>query len=591
LVQVVSVCVLCCSSCSEPEIDFDPADPARGPGQLAGQPDERRGSSAEDFAAAVSDTPQTRSVTPPEGSELPDCGADCQSHCDGLALQNPVDDGACRGLWGVGLRTRPIVAEEACRRLWVDLTGRFPTRDEVEADCMDRDYAQVAAELMATPEFVLVNQRRWADRLLYNNQAVSIERIYDMDALVGKIYRGEVAYDEFAAVLSAHPVITRRYDTAGDRAEAVFTLLLGRPPYENERADMARLYALWRNGYYDHPKLQQRLPDATIEFRCVDDQGRVDVETKGECTSIRWGYNELILEPDFRARDGEMWSGLLTADEWERLQLPGRILSAEVGFWEHAVDRVLQLYLGYDLGTRLPDVRQALIEYVLAHDGDIRAAHHAVVTSQLYLQTSTGATDTTHRFTYGPLKQVDVEPWIDTVEHTTGYSLSRCDHRLPDPEALMNGSFTGYAVVNGSRWELDEDNDVVDDYRGLARTLGGCPENEVGGRFKTVSILTTATQEGFVTRVCNPTLEPEEGAPIERLLPDGMDPDRALDADVAESIYRHQLGRFFARGPADAELDEVREAADACAPKPCTAEMFARPTCYALLSSSEMLFY
>ena len=62
-------------------------------------------------------------------------------------------------------------------------------------------------------------------------------------------------YDLFAAVVSAHPVLTRRHADPGDKAEALFHLFLGRPPFEHERADMARLYGLWHSGYYDHPQL------------------------------------------------------------------------------------------------------------------------------------------------------------------------------------------------------------------------------------------------------------------------------------------------------------------------------------------------
>ena len=44
------------------------------------------------------------------------------------------------------------------------------------------------------------------------------------------------------------------------------------------------------------------------------------------------------------------------------------------------------------------------------------------------------------------------------------------------------------------------------------------------GRFKTVSILTTAVQEGFVARVCNPAADPERGGvELSRLLPEGVD--------------------------------------------------------------------
>ena len=69
-----------------------------------------------------------------------------------------------------------------------------------------------------------------------------------MDRLVEKLYRGKVAYDLFAAVVSAHPVLTRRHADPGDKAEALFRLFLGRPPFEHERADMSRLYGLWHRA-------------------------------------------------------------------------------------------------------------------------------------------------------------------------------------------------------------------------------------------------------------------------------------------------------------------------------------------------------
>jgi hypothetical protein len=358
---------------------------------------------------------------------------------------------------------------------------------------------------------------------------------------------------------------------------------------------LARLYALWTNGYYDHPNLDQRLPDATIQYRCIDDSGAVDANADGECTSVLWGHNPLILRPDARAQDGQMWSGLLTADEWQQLQLPGRILASLYGFWEHAVSDVLVQYLGYDLGEQVPTVRQALGQYVLDRLGDMRAALHAVLASQIYLQSAAfvpdGGTESAYRWTYGPLKQIDVEAWIDSVVHATGYKISQCDHRISEPDDLLRSGLNGLAVVRDSRWSLNQDNRVIGDYRDLARTLGGCPDNQTGGRFKTISILTTATQEAFVGQTCNATLLPDTGADVAALLPRGMPADRALSGAVAVEILNHQAQAFYGRSANAAEIEQAQTGAMQCAPKPCTAEAFARPLCYALLSSSEMLFY
>jgi len=582
-------------ACGSGAPSFDPRDPARGPGGQAGG---KVPVSAGDFEGDGTANPAAAPVPPPAGGGLPSCDVACESYCAVLGLKNPVDAGACRVLWGVGLDTRPMNADEACVRLHIDLAGRRPTGAEAAEICGGRTPGEIARDLMERPAFAQINQRRWADLLRYNNEAVSVERIYDADRLIGKLYRGEVAYDEAAAVMSAHPVITRRHANPGDRAEAVFSLFVGRPPSENERSDLARLYTLWGNGYYDHPQLGSRLPDAVIQYRCLGPDGAPDPATRGECTSVLWGYNELILEPDIRARgegqQAEMWSGLLRSTEWERLMVPGRILAREPAFWEHAADDVLRQYLGYDLGASAPAVRQQLAEFVIRHGGDIRAAHYAVVTSQIYLQSSGGDAPAELRFTVGPLKQIDAEGWIDGVKVATGLSLAECDHRLPEPDQLLeSGSLAALALVEASRWQVDSRGRVVGDYRDLARTLGGCPENQVGGRFKTVSVLNTAVQEGVVLAACNPTLDPEArgAAAVERLLPPGVAADRALDADLAESIVAHQTRTFTAREATPAERAAARVDADACVPKPCTAEAFARPACYALLSSSELLFY
>ncbi|MBA2662208.1 MAG: hypothetical protein H0U74_07920 [Bradymonadaceae bacterium] len=590
LVVLIGVCALVVGC--EDARTFDPADPARGPGGLVGN---ELPITNGQFTGGNDSLPTARDVVPVAEDKVPDCDGDCRRYCDGLSLKNPVNRGLCTSLWGVGLEPRPIVGDEACRRLYVDMTGRFPTYREVKNTCQGRGWDEVVKSLIDSEEFVFINQRRWSDRFLYHTQTVSVERIFDMDRLVGKLYRGEVAYDLFAAVASAHPVMTRRYDTAADRAEALFNLFLGRPPLGHERSDMARLYVLWTNGYYDHPQLGMRLPDAFIRYRCLDNEGKVDPGTKGECTSILYGYNELILTPDIRtgSSSDQMWSGLIKSDEWSKLQLPGRLLSQQQAFWEKAVDDVLDQYLGYELGTQVPAVRDELVRYLLDYEGDIRAVHYAVATSVAYLQSSTGNSPTTHRWAWGPLKQVEAEVWIDTLKHTTGYNLSECDHRLSSPnEFTRSGSIGAVALLQNTRWELRDDGNVQTDYRDLAQNLGGCPVNDAGRRFKIVSILTTAMQLNFVNRVCNAGFDARiEGAEIERLLPGGVNADRLVTEDLAEKIVRFQTENFFGRAASSAERREARENGELCERERCRAVDFARPACFALLSSAEMLFY
>ena len=593
--------VVALAGCNDIE-GMDPADPARGPGQLVGNgPPITDGN----FRGGADAMPEPRDVEAPEEGAIVDCDTDCASYCDGLSLENPVNIGMCPVTWGAGLATRPVDRGEACRRLYADFLGRFPSADEAATVCQAGTWGETVSQLIATEEFVRVQQRRWADQLLYNNRAVNFERAYDMDDLVGKTFEGRVAYDAFAAVTASHPVIMRRLDTAGDRAEFMFELFLGRPPYEGERSDIARLYRLWSNGYFDHPHVG-RLPDAYIQFACVDEDGRPDPATIGECTSVLWGHHELTLSPDVKRltksgeQEGQLWTGKLLPHEWEALQLPGRLIASEPAFWEYVVEETLTRYLGYDLAIDAPAVRHELVKFLLEYQGDIRALHYAIGTSFAYLQSSKGGDASERRWTYGPYKQIEVEGWIDSIKATTGADLARCDHRLPHPEDYLetdredDGSDTGLsgwalALVRNSRWELSGELEVEDDYRNLARTLGGCPSNEVGGRFTTISVLNTAVQESFVAEVCG--IGDTDGVALDRLLPQGVSADAVLDDATADAILAYQQALFLGRSPDEEEIEEARAAASQCNPAPCTASAFARPVCFALLSSSEMLFY
>lgn len=576
------------------EYEFVPQDPARGPGELAGLTEILNTT----FGGGASPDIQPRTI---EGApDWQNCDADCEAFCAAQPFDNPVDEAICPHLWGAGYDTQPVDDEQACRRIYADLRGVFPSYDEISENCLGKPIANIVEQLIESEEFVFQNQRRWADVLRYNNVAVNLERIYDADILVGKMFRGYLRYDQFIQVMSAHPVLTRRFDNAADRVEALFSIFVGRPPFENERADMAKLYALWSNGYFDHPELGMRVPDSFVEHRCVTEHGEINEDTAGACTSVLWGHNRVILQPDYRAMDNMTWNENLTREEWELLQTPGRIVGSWPVVWEHAVEEVLRYYLGYDLAQLTPSVIEHLVEYVLQHQGDIRAVHYAVATSQLYLQSTECAgaecdgQEDYPRWTYGPFRQAEAELWIDSIGASVSSPQGACDHRIPDANALLEDSPIGYEVVAASRWTIDEEGDnlrVDDGYSSFAQTLGGCPDNEVAGRFKAISILSTATQEAFVGNLCNPGMVGGRGVSSSVLLPGGMSSGTALDGDVAREIIEHQVGRFFSRQPVEAELEMAASSSEACTPAPCTAEVFARAACYALLSSSEMLFY
>jgi hypothetical protein len=572
-------------ACSEEPLAFDPGSPARGQSEMLPKASKM---TTEDFQGGRDITPT--SLQTPDGAPLQACDTACRTFCDGHGFTNPANLGLCTSLWGLGLNGTPIVEEEACRRLFADTLGRLPSHEEVAAECVGKDWNVVVSQLLASKDFVRVNRRLWADRLRYDTEAVSVERVYDMDRIVTALFEGRIAYDQFAAITSAHPVLTRRHDTESDRAEALIWTFLGRPPFGDESADLGRLYHLWLNDYYDHPQLGIRLPDAYIRYDCLNQTG--------ECTSTNFGLSQVILQPDTRAiQDGDrlmMWSGFLSADEWEKVQAPGRVLSQQWSFWEHAVNVVLEQYMGYPLATQVPEIGERLTRYLLDHDGDIRALHYAVLTSHMYLQSTSGATEDMPQYAHGPLKQVEAEVWVDSLNALTEADNSKCDIRLNRPDDfLREGSPYGIALVKDSDWTINDNLDGIRGrYRDLVQALGGCPDNSQGGRFKITSVLTTANQLNHAGQLCDPSNEGTElRIAADKLLPGGTGADDATTEELAAAIFDHQTRRFFARPASADELAQAKAHGAACALERCSAEEFARPVCFALLSSAEMIFY
>ena len=109
-------------------IGMDPRDPARGPGQLVGNGDPV---SDGNFRGGADEMPVARDVRAPQVGAAVDCPGECRAYCDGLPLENPVNIGACPVMWGVGLSSQPVQRLEACRRLYADLLGRFPSAEEL----------------------------------------------------------------------------------------------------------------------------------------------------------------------------------------------------------------------------------------------------------------------------------------------------------------------------------------------------------------------------------------------------------------------------------------------------------------------------
>src|SRR5690606_8866290 len=152
IVAAVIASVATLSACNQ-EYVFVPQDTARGPGELAG-------------LSAVLNTTFGGGASPDIQSRLIDgdpdwqnFNADCEAFCASQPFDNPIDEAICPHLWGAGFDTRPVDDEQACRRIFADMRGIFPTYDEIEETCLGRPIANIVEQLIESEEFVFQNQR------------------------------------------------------------------------------------------------------------------------------------------------------------------------------------------------------------------------------------------------------------------------------------------------------------------------------------------------------------------------------------------------------------------------------------------------
>ena len=63
--------------------------------------------------------------------------------CEEMEFDNAIDEAACDEIWGRGIEPELADDVEMCRRLYVDLTGSLPPRNEYKDDCEDRSVEDI----------------------------------------------------------------------------------------------------------------------------------------------------------------------------------------------------------------------------------------------------------------------------------------------------------------------------------------------------------------------------------------------------------------------------------------------------------------
>ncbi len=531
--------------------------------------------------------------TDPEPAPTPDAVAEERDVCEELQFGNAADAAMCPRVQRAGLNPRYADATTVCRRMAIDLLGRTPTWTEVEGQCQGKSPAEMVDYFMSQPEYVRRHQRRWADLFQYNDGFSHYRHILALDELVAQLYRGEVNYARFGELALTHPGYTGRHFGEA-RVAVAFRVFLGRDAHPVERADMVGLWTIWQpvqdydaDYYFQHidvrayPPICQPPLDELLCHSSVYGDTTVAIPLRDPDAS---SYRNLIRPDD------------LTEDEWEALRAPGRILAALPYYNEHAVTEAMDRYLGWGAAAGLPEVRLALLRYFEGVDLDVPAMERELLTSHLYLQTTTPPenevaplTGEAPRWRYSPVKFMDVETWLDSLSLTVKRDFGQCDHRFP---YVRNGVHpqSGQTIYAPHAYPVanPETNTPDFTYATVARVLGGCPDRLQQFRFTGTGVVHALDQESILQYLCY--LPDATG-----LLPGGhfnapFAP--GADRETRTALFRHQIRSFYSREPADAELGDFLDSTDAClASSACTPDQLPAQLCVALTQGAEFLHY
>jgi hypothetical protein len=500
---------------------------------------------------------------------------------------------------------RPASNEELCRRMSLDLLGRNPSADDIAAACAGKTAAEMARAFLAMPRFREIERRFWIQRVGADSYMVYGEHLVDADRLYDALATGALGYDDFAARLLAHPVMTiNRPIPAGDdltlTVTNVFKLFLGRAPVIAEIGDYSNLLRPWRRtgesreggtpdlGYTD------TVWPASLDPRACQDQ----VLGVAGCTSTLLGATTVVnpaVSPQapggYRTNPDlyyyETVQGAVPAAAQAELEKPGRLLATRAEFWDEAVDFPLRRFLGWwrstlaEPDTVLPEVQLALSAWFRAQPGhDLRELYVTILSSLLYT-TSVEDDRAAERPPWGtgPMKYLEPEQLLDSLALALSRPLGLCDPHTAEPVDREGGG-TWPARLRTPQ-PLDFYGFGRDYYYATGVELGGCMGARVSPRQPGLKAL--FAHIAIADRLC---------ARGSKLLPDGLDPTDTTPAGV-DRMADHLFRGFLARPPTTDEQDAVRAAATACFAETGCHDVngLARETCGALLRSAAFLYY
>lgn len=510
---------------------------------------------------------------------------------------NVIDRALAPRLAEVGLSPPEASTDELCRRMSLDLVGVAPTPEERARLCEGKTAEEMADAFLTTSAFADNEVRFWIRRLGEDAGATDARHLLDADRILAALARGELGYDDFAARMLAHPVMTmlrapRGYDFFVDEegnfdtfdrtevADHAIRVFLGRAPVGDEAEDFGALFRVWSKTLGG---------DYFVSWQPVLAAGLCDRTVLGAeaCTSRRFGETVSIelplVEPTLWEElvepiegGGERDLGALPMMLQEPLERPGRLLAAQPEFWDEAADLALARFTGWwrstfdQTRTDLPEIRAALASWFQGSDQrDVRALYRVVVTSVLYRAAAQAdAEGEVAPWAHGPTKAMSGEQWLDSASRAVGRPMVRCDaHTDEDPTY-------GFFFPADLRDPAEAESGF--EYFRYGSAMGGCTGGRPGSTDPGLRAI--STQDLVASTICAAPPR-EDGAAA------------ATDEDVAR-LFRYQAERLLGRPAHDDEVDAAIDAGRECrAASACEADELAAHLCAGLLRSAAFFYY
>ena len=526
---------------------------------------------------------------------------------------NPIDVAVWpRFISSGNTQIEPAPARELCRRISLDLTGVAPTSDELVTHCDGKGAGEMVDYFLASPAYPGRELKLWIEALGEDPARVLGDDLLDADAIIDRFARGQIGYDDFAAQLLAHPVMTlwRRADQPAqqfveDAADHAFLVLLGRTASPAERSDFANLLKVWQrtwntgaaDGYGTYVMYARVSPASCSVFSCssilLGPPTTINLPLPPNVACNEIGENGKPFQ-EYGVCFSQYRGGKMPDAVRVELEKPGRLLAMRREFWDQAVDRALARMLGWwkssanEADTILPEVREAASNWFRAQAGhDIRKLYKLIATSILYTQSQarTSGGDDLSPWFMGPMKMMDPEQFLDSTSDALSLAHGFCDPHTADKPDCTAGMY--YIAAGNFPKRLRKDAAALpkkcDDpyfyYYNAARSLGGCQ----GGA-------PSPSQPGMPAILAEINLA-RDLCTAALLVPANFDLKDASDNNL-QKLVAFQFNALLGRPPDAEEIKVLTTSAGSCRTlMSCTVDQYAREVCGALIRSGSYLYY